>query len=76
VLVLGVLPLRSYALLEEVVVGLEAQLGGWRDVVLDGEKVTVSICRTVSDLVAECPIRCRFGVGSNIRRCPRIPRRS
>lgn len=38
VLVLGVLPLRSYALLEEVVVGLEAQLGGWRDVVLDGKK--------------------------------------
>jgi hypothetical protein len=38
VLVLGILPLRSYALLEEVVVGLEAQLGGRRDVVLDREK--------------------------------------
>lgn len=36
-LVLGVLPLRSYTLLEEVVVGLEAQLGGRCDVVL-GEK--------------------------------------
>jgi hypothetical protein len=35
VLVLRVLPLRSYALLEEVVVGLEAQFGGRRDIVLD-----------------------------------------
>lgn len=37
VLVLRVFPLRSYALLEEVVVGLEAQFGGRRDVVLDRE---------------------------------------
>lgn len=35
VLVLRVFPLRSYALFEEMVVGLEAQFGGRRDVVLD-----------------------------------------
>lgn len=34
VLVLRVLPLRSHALLEQVVVGLEGQLGDGRDVVL------------------------------------------
>ena len=33
-LVLGVLPLGSYTLLEEVVVGLQAKFGGRRDVVL------------------------------------------
>lgn len=38
VLVLRVLPLRSYALLEEVVVGFEAQFGGRRDVVLYGRR--------------------------------------
>ena len=42
VLVLRVLPLRSYALLEEVVVGLEAQFGGGRDVVLDGRCVSLA----------------------------------
>jgi hypothetical protein len=51
VLVLGVLPLRSYALLEEVVVGLEAQLGGWRDVVLNIRPI--SICRAVFDIPGE-----------------------
>ena len=40
VLVLRVLPLRSYALLEEVVVGLEAQFGGRRDVILDVRRVS------------------------------------
>lgn len=37
VLVLRVLPFRSYALLEEMVVGLEAKFGGRSDVVLDRE---------------------------------------
>jgi hypothetical protein len=34
VLVLRVFPLWSYALLEEMVVGLESKVGGWCDVVL------------------------------------------
>lgn len=44
-LVLGVLPLRSYALLEEVVVGLEAKFGGRRDVVLTAIEVSVMVDR-------------------------------
>lgn len=44
-LVLGVLPLGSYALLEEVVVGLEAKFGGRRDVVLIAIKVRVIVDR-------------------------------
>jgi hypothetical protein len=34
-LVLGVLPLRAHTSLEQVVVGLEGQLGNGSDVVLD-----------------------------------------
>lgn len=44
-LVLGILPLGSYALLEEVVVGLEAKFGGWRDVVLIAIEVSVIVDR-------------------------------
>lgn len=44
-LVLRVLPLGSYALLEEVVVGLEAKFGGWRDVVLIAIEVSVIVDR-------------------------------
>lgn len=42
-LVLRVLPLGSYALLEEVVVGLKAEFGGWRDVVLTAIEVSVIV---------------------------------
>lgn len=45
VLVLGVLPLGPYALLEEVVVGLEAKFGGRRDVVLIAIGVSMIVDR-------------------------------
>lgn len=63
VLVLRVLPLRSYALLEEVVIGLEAQFGGRCDVVLDVKCVSRDEVRLVEGWNA-------------IRRCPRTLRRS
>lgn len=44
-LVLGVLPLGPYALLEEVVIGLEAEFGGRRDVVLIALEVSVIVDR-------------------------------
>lgn len=61
-LVLGVLPLGPYALLEEVVVGLEAKFGGRRDVVLI--VIGVSVIVDQGDF------------GLNIHKCPRILQRS